>query len=160
MKYLLFLFFFPFALSAQPAKQPVTPPIAVAPGDTLSDPVPVWDTPVPNPPRSKEPIIHIVDEPAEFPGGNAALRTYIQQHLVYPATAREKGIEGKCYVRFVVDREGRLSDIKVSRGVYDCPECDQEAIRLVQSMPNWKPGKTNGKAVDSYFNLPIRFGAE
>jgi len=109
---------------------------------------------LPAPPRE----IHTdLDEPAEFPGGNNALTAFLSKNLKYPETASEKEIEGKCHIRFVIDAEGTISDVKVLRGVLDCPECDQEAIRVVQMMPKWKPGKSNGKAVKSYYNLPVKF---
>lgn len=99
----------------------------------------------------------ILDEPAEFPGGPAALRTYLSENMRYPQRAMETGTEGKVYVRFIVGLEGQISDVVVQRSVPDCPECDAEAIRLVEAMPHWKPGKNQGKPVKSYYNLPITF---
>lgn len=82
---------------------------------------------------------------------------FISEHLKYPAVAEESGIEGKCFLQFIVSETGELSDIKVRRGVPDCPECDKEAVRLVKSMPKWTPGKNNGKAVKSLYTLPVMF---
>ena len=65
---------------------------------------------------------------------------------------------GKCYVSIVVEIDGSISNVKVIRGVPDCPECDKEAIRLMKTMPKWKPGKTGGKVVRSRINLPVKFG--
>lgn len=98
-----------------------------------------------------------VDEPAEFPGGHSAMNAFLAKNLKYPPAALEKEIAGKCYLQFIVDAEGMISDIKVKRGVTDCPECDQEAVRVIGLMPKWTPGKTNGKAVKSYYNLPVKF---
>lgn len=99
----------------------------------------------------------IVDEPAEFPGGMPALKEYIKANLKYPETAKANGIEGKCYLQFVVKADGSISNVKVKKGVIDCPECDREAVRMTEAMPKWTPGRTNGKTVDSIFNLPVIF---
>lgn len=119
----------------------------------------------PTPPKPKEEkvekkeeiIYDIVDEPAEPDGGMAALKRYLAENIKYPQTAVEMGLEGKCYLQFVVSENGYISNVKVKKGVTDCPECDQEAIRVVKSMPRWKPGKINGKAVNSTFSLPVSF---
>lgn len=106
----------------------------------------------------QEPEIYsVVDEMAEFPGGIGALRKYMTDNLRYPEKAKEIAISGKVYLQFVVSRTGDISNVKLLRGLPDCKECDAEAIRLVKSMPMWKPGRQNGKAVDSYFNLPVEF---
>jgi protein TonB len=102
-------------------------------------------------------IYEIVDEYAEFPGGINALRKYLRDNLVYPASAKEQGIQGKCFLKFVVAASGNISNVKVMRGVPECPECDNEAVRVLKAMPDWKPGKVKGQAVNSYFNLPISF---
>jgi protein TonB len=86
-----------------------------------------------------------------------AMRVYLKKNLMYPIMARDAGIQGKCYIRFIVNADGSISDVRVLRGVTDCPECDQEALRVVKRMPNWAPGKVNGKAVRINYNLPIVF---
>lgn len=103
-------------------------------------------------------IVPIYDEEiAEFPGGMVALKQYLTDNLRYPETARELGIEGRCYLQFVVSARGNISNVVVKRGVPQCPECDTEAIRLVEAMPKWNPGKNGGKPVKSTFNLPVTF---
>src|SRR5690606_21532048 len=102
-------------------------------------------------------IFIIVEESAEFPGGIAAMGKYIQQNLQYPAMAREAGISGKCHLKFVVNDKGEISNVEVLKGVPGCPDCDREAVRVVKSMPKWKPAKMTGRAVNCYFNLPISF---
>lgn len=97
-----------------------------------------------------------VDEPAQYIGGKEKMIEFLSKNLVFPETAYESG-GGKCYLRFVVDKEGQISNIKVTRGLDDCPECEQEAVRAIRKMPKWRPGKVNGKAVDSYFDMPINF---
>ncbi|MNJ83794.1 transport protein TonB [compost metagenome] len=106
----------------------------------------------------QEPEIYAVtDEQAEFPGGIAALKKYMMNNLQYPARANEMELQGKVYLQFIVSKEGEISNVKLLRGLPDCKECDLEAIRLVKAMPKWKPGKNNGKPVNSYFNLPVEF---
>lgn len=102
-------------------------------------------------------IFTIVEEQAEFPGGTAAMYKYIQQNVQYPAMAREAGISGKCFLKFVVNETGEISNVEVLKGVPGCSECDREAIRVVKSMPKWKAAKMTGKSVKCFFNLPINF---
>lgn len=102
-------------------------------------------------------IFTIVEETAEFPGGIAAMGKYIQQNLQYPAMAREANIGGKCFLKFVVNDKGEIGNVEVLKGVPGCPECDKEAVRVVKSMPKWKPAKMTGRPVNCYFNLPISF---
>lgn len=109
------------------------------------------------PPREEKEIYEIVDVPAEFPGGINEMRRFIKEHTVYPEIAREKGYEGKCYVRFVVSENGKISNVVVKKGMPNCPECDKEAIRVVRSMPKWKPGEIKGKPVNSYYLIPFVF---
>lgn len=90
-----------------------------------------------------------------FPGGMNALYDYIGKNLQYPASARESGIEGKVIVSFTVEKDGCISDIKILRSLD--PDCDEEAIRLIQSMPAWTPGKQGDKPVRVRMNLPIVF---
>lgn len=104
-----------------------------------------------------EPVYMDVEESAEFPGGRAAMMKFLSDKMKYPETAVQAGIEGKCYLRFIVGTDGAIQDVKVTRGVPDCPECDREAMRVVRSMPKWKPGKNGGKGVRSYFDLPVNF---
>lgn len=102
-------------------------------------------------------IYDIVDEPAEYARGLNGLQIFMAENLKYPQTAVESGIEGKCYLQFVVSAHGYISNVKVKKGVADCPECDQEAVRMVKTMPKWVPGKINGKDVNSIFVLPVTF---
>jgi protein TonB len=97
------------------------------------------------------------DIPAEYNGGMAAARTFLASKIKYPTSAVEMGIEGKCFLRFVIDTSGNVTDITVIRGVVDCPECDREAIRVIQLMENWKPAVLDGHKVNSAYTLPITF---
>lgn len=123
-------------------------------GDAVPPPPPVE---APRTDRQEPEIYVVVEELAEFPGGMAALRKYLSENLRYPQTAIEHEIQGKVYLKFVISEEGKISNIVVLRGISDCPECSEEAIRLVKGMPNWIAAKNNGKSVKSYFNLPLTF---
>ncbi len=105
-------------------------------------------------------VYYYVDEDAEFPGGYAAMIKFLGYNLNYPESARENEIQGKCYVKFVVKSDGTISGVQVERGIAGCPECDNEAIRLVKMMPKWKPARTNGRPVSSIWRLPINFSLE
>ena len=99
----------------------------------------------------------IVEQMPAFPGGEAEMMKYIQKNVQYPQVEKEAGISGTCYVTFVVEKDGSISDVKVLRGVSGGPGCDKEAQRVVKSMPAWKAGKQNGREVRVQFNLPIKF---
>ena len=102
-------------------------------------------------------IFLVVEENAEFPGGLAAMGKYMRDNMQYPAMAREAGISGKCFLKFVVNETGEISNVEVLKGVPGCPECDEEAIRVVKSMPKWKPANMSGRSVKCYYNLPFSF---
>jgi periplasmic protein TonB len=106
-------------------------------------------------PVEEEQIFTIVEEMPSFPGGEAELFKYLGKTIKYPQMATDAGISGVVYVTFVVGKDGKISDVKVLRGIGG--GCDEEAIRVVKSMPTWKPGKQRGKAVPVQYNLPIRF---
>jgi protein TonB len=103
----------------------------------------------------EEQIFTIVEEMPEFPGGEAELFKYLGKSIKYPQMAADAGISGVVYVTFVVDKDGKIRDVKVLRGIGG--GCDEEAVRVVKAMPPWKPGKQRGKAVQVQYNLPIRF---
>jgi protein TonB len=96
-----------------------------------------------------------VEEMPEFPGGQSALMKYLSENIRYPVIAQENGIEGRVICSFVVERDGSITDVQVVRGVD--PSLDREAVRVIQSMPKWKPGKQRGKPVRVRFTLPIVF---
>ncbi len=98
-----------------------------------------------------------VDEIAEFPGGIVARINYLQSKIRYPEEAFMNEVEGDCHLQFVVSKEGDISSVKVVRGVYNCNECDRAAVKVVKEMPRWKPGKKNGRPVNSFFNLKVSF---
>ncbi|MDA3880098.1 MAG: energy transducer TonB [Prolixibacteraceae bacterium] len=100
-------------------------------------------------------VFVIVEEMPVFPGGELALRRWISNNIDYPVIAAENGIQGKVYVTFVVDKDGSVSDARIARGVD--PSIDKEALRVVNSLPKWKPGKQRGKPVRVSYTVPINF---
>jgi protein TonB len=108
-----------------------------------------------------EPVIEapltIVEQMPTFPGGEEEMMKFIRKSVNYPQVEREAGISGTCYVTFVVEKDGSITDVKVLRGVSGGPGCDKEAQRVIKAMPSWKPGKQNGREVRVQFNLPIKF---
>lgn len=100
-------------------------------------------------------VYFITEDMPEFPGGELALRKFIANSIKYPVVAIENGIQGKVYVSFVVGKDGKVADAKIARGV--APSLDKEAIRVVESLPTWKPGKVKGEAVDVEYTVPINF---
>lgn len=125
---------------------------------TLIDVAPIINTAVAHDAEkeeNEEPIFFIVEEMPEFPGGELALRKFIAESLVYPVIAQENGIQGKVYVNFVVGKDGRVSNAVVIRSVD--PALDKEALRVINSLPRWKPGLQRGEPVRVSFSVPISF---
>ncbi len=100
-------------------------------------------------------IFDIVEEMPEFPGGQEAMFKFLAKSIVYPKEMVDAGVQGKVYVEFIVRQDGGITDPKVLRGV--AGPLDQEAIRVVKTMPKWMPGRQNGKPVDVRYRLPIMF---
>lgn len=96
-----------------------------------------------------------VEQMPSFPGGDAELQKFIEQNLKYPVVAQENGIQGRVTIRFVVEVDGTLSNFTVLRGID--PQCDKEAVRMMEAGPKWIPGKQNGREVRVYFTLPVIF---
>lgn len=97
----------------------------------------------------------IVETMPEFPGGEAALRKFLADNIRYPTLAQENGIQGKVVIEFIIGKDGGVYDIQVSRSVEE--SLDKEALRVVNLMPKWIPGKKNGKTVKVKYFLPIMF---
>ena len=100
-------------------------------------------------------IFKIVEEMPSFPGGEQKLMEFVGKNIKYPQIARETGIQGRVFVNFVVEPDGSVSNVSVLRGIGG--GCDEEAMRVVKSMPKWKPGKQRGKAVRVQYMLPVNF---
>jgi periplasmic protein TonB len=100
-------------------------------------------------------IFTVVEAMPEFPGGDATRMKFLQENIRYPQLARESGIQGTVFVTFVVERDGSVTDVRVLRGIGG--GCDEEAVRVIQQMPKWVPGRQRGQPVRVQFNMPIRF---
>ena len=91
----------------------------------------------------------------QFPGGPSALDQYIKVHINYPQEAKEQKLTGKVYVQFVVEKDGSVSNVSVRMGRHEI--LNNEAVRVVKEMPNWKPGSNRGKIVRVRYTLPVVF---
>ena len=100
-------------------------------------------------------IFQIVEEMPSFPGGEGKLMEYVAKNIKYPQIARETGIQGRVFVGFVVEPDGSISNVKLLRGIGG--GCDEEAMRVIKSLPKWKPGKQRGKAVRVSYQIPVFF---
>ncbi len=100
-------------------------------------------------------VYDVVEQMPEYPGGMEALMAYFREQVKYPADAKEKKIQGRVLVKFIVEKDGSVSNVKVVQKAY--PSLDAEALRVVKAMPKWQPGKHEGKAVRVKYNIPIAF---
>lgn len=105
--------------------------------------------------QKEEEIFVFVEENAGFPGGEEARMKYLRDHIKYPEMAKESGVQGTVYLKFVVEKNGSISNVKVLRGIGG--GCDEEAVKVLKSMPKWKPAKQRGRPVRVWFNMPIKF---
>jgi protein TonB len=105
--------------------------------------------------EKEEDIFIWVEEMPEFPGGEIALQKYIASAVKYPVIAQEMNIQGKVFISFVIDELGNTTDVNIARGVD--ASLDNEALRVIRSLPKWKPGKQGGKAVKVRYFVPINF---
>ena len=113
-----------------------------------------------NPPFDKmkpneDGVYQIVEEMPSFPGGEQKLMEYVAKNLTYPQEARDKGIDGRVFIGMVIEKDGSVSNVKVLRGIGG--GCDEEAVRVINSMPKWKPGKIKGEPVPVSYQIPINF---
>ncbi len=106
--------------------------------------------------EQEEPTVFVtVEEMPEFPGGTVALRNYIAKNVKYPVVAKENNIQGTVYLRFVVNKKGKVGKVELQRGVD--PLLDEEAIKVIKSLPDFKPGKQGGRNVSVWFAVPVKF---
>lgn len=103
-----------------------------------------------------EPVsIAMVEQKPSFPGGEAAMYTWLSQNIVYPPAASEEGVQGRVVVEFVVGKDGSITSARVVRNRH--PALDREALRVIQAMPRWVPGRNNGQPVKVTYTLPVTF---
>lgn len=106
--------------------------------------------------EEREEVFMVVEIMPSFPGGEEALMRFLQKNVRYPRMAQEIGIEGRVFVQFVVDKDGKVSEVQTV-GAHRGGGLEEEAVRVVKLMPNWKPGKQSGRSVSVRYNLPIGF---
>ena len=106
--------------------------------------------------EEEEVIFVVVESMPEFPGGQQAMMKYVAENIKYPVIAQENGIQGRVICQFVVEKDGKVSDIQVVRSSGEA-SLDKEAVRVINSMPKWKPGKQRGKPVRVKYTLPVNF---
>lgn len=105
--------------------------------------------------KKNDMVFDVVEVMPQFPGGQIAMLQYIMKNIKYPEQAMKEGIQGRVTVRFIVEKDGSISDVKPILSVH--PLLNKEAVRVVESMPKWTPGKQNGKPVRVRYNLPVMF---
>jgi len=104
-----------------------------------------------------EPIETFVEEEADFPGGFAEMAKFINDNIDYPQEAIDLGIKGRVTVRFVVEKDGRISNVSIATPLAGCKACDKAAVKVVEKMPSWKAGKNAGREVRTWVTLPVKF---
>ena len=104
----------------------------------------------------EEQVFQVVEEQPEFVGGMEKLMEYLQDNINYPRISQENGSQGRSFIRFVVNSDGSIQDVEVVKSSGDI-YLDKEAVRVVEAMPKWKPGRQSGKPVRVYFTLPVNF---
>ena len=107
------------------------------------------------PEPEEEEIFMVVEDQPEFPGGTAALLEYLRKNIKYPAICRENNIQGRVLVTFIVNKDGAIVEPEVVKSVN--PSLDKEALRVISTMPNWKPGSQRGKPVRVKYTVPVNF---
>lgn len=105
--------------------------------------------------KKNDMLFSVVEVMPQYPGGQIAMLKYIMENIKYPEQAMKKGIQGRVVVSFIVEKDGRVSNVRLLRSVES--SLDKEAVRVVKSMPKWSPGKQNGKPVRVRFNVPVMF---
>ena len=106
--------------------------------------------------EEEEVVFVVVETMPEFPGGQQALFKYLSENVKYPVIAQENGIQGRVICQFVVNKDGSIVDVEVVRSGGDA-SLDKEAVRVIKSMPKWKPGKQRGKVVRVKYTVPVNF---
>lgn len=109
----------------------------------------------PNMKPDKNGVYQIVEEMPQYPGGEQALLKYVSDNITYPQEAKDKEIQGRVFVSFVIEKDGSVNEVKVLRSIGG--GCDEEAVRVIKGMPKWKPGKQEGKPVRVSYMMPINF---
>ncbi len=146
-----------FTISNYMTGNPYLGPISIAdrPDRVKIIDFPILDTITGNRQTTAPEIYHVVEQMPQFPGGNAGMLKYIRENLRYPQAALENNVQGRVILQFVVDKDGKVTNVQILKGIDRL--CDQEAVRVIESMPQWIPGKHNGVAVSVYYRVPVTF---
>lgn len=123
----------------------------VDPGEVLREQREITGDPAPNP----DTPVDFVEIMPQYPGGNSEMMKYLNNNIKYPSIASENGIEGRVILRFVVGKDGSISNVRVLKGLDS--SCDKEAVRVVKSMQKWIPGRQNGHPIAVNYTLPVMF---
>lgn len=107
-----------------------------------------------------EAVVDVAEEDAEFPGGYEKLSAFINETINYPDEAIELGVKGRVVVRFVVEKDGRISNASVERPIVECPACNKEALNIINKMPKWTPAKNAGRPVRLWVRVPIIYDTQ
>jgi len=135
-----------------------------SPKPTIKNVVEIQKTPITNEAKTNTvqadtgQVFMVVEKMPEFPGGINALMHYLSSHIKYPEQAKKAKIQGRVFVNFIIEKDGRVTHPKILKGIGH--GCDKEALKVVGGMPSWNPGYQRGKAVRVSFNLPIKFTLE
>lgn len=128
-------------------------------GEVIIDPEPFnWAGEVePTQLREEDTVLSYANKMPEFEGGVQALYKFVNENLKYPEYERDNGIAGTVYIRFIVSKEGKVSNPTILKSVSGSHTFDKEVLRVVNKMPNWTPGEQDGKKVNVYFSMPVKF---
>ena len=110
------------------------------------------------PQSQEENVFTVVEVMPVYPGGEEARIKFIQENIKYPKEALKNNISGTVFITFIIEKDGKITNVKALRGIGG--GCDEEAIRVISMMPNWKPGTQRGQAVRVQFNMPIKFNLD
>lgn len=104
---------------------------------------------------TEDPVFLVVEVMPEYIGGESAMYEFIGKNIKYPDEAKKEGIQGRVFLSFVVEKDGQISNVEILRGIGG--GCDEEAVRVLKSMPNWTPGQQRGVPVRVQYRMPIKF---
>jgi len=124
---------------------------SIKPDMNKINPANIFDSPIEEP---KE-IFVVVEEMPKFPGGDPELMKFINSNIIYPEAAKSENIQGRVILRFAVMADGNVDNVQVLKKVD--PSLDEEAVRVVKSLPRWTPGRQGGKQVNVWYSVPITF---
>jgi len=145
----------PISSSTDPSEVSVDPTASVDDGPILNGDLSIGTTGDNEEPEIDDSEYIFVSESPSFPGGDIAFRNFLNKNTIYPQIAIENNMQGKVHVSFVVEKNGSITDVQIVQGINK--HLDKEAIRVIQSMPNWIPGKQGNKTVRVRYTLPVNF---